>query len=277
MGAEDESAALSADAGRERDAAEERRLARIRRRAVELDGRPELVGALKRLRHRFPGDAAFGDPLSTAGDELPLRVGRQVSALQPERPSVARELGLGALQVWQALSEKSGRGRGDRPLVLLFTDLVGFSTWALGAGDDAAVELLRAVGVAAEGAVESNGGRIVKRLGDGVMATFDAVEPAVRAALEAQRAIAEIDIAGHTPRMRAGVHAGRPRRIGGDYLGVDVNVAARVGEAAGPDEVLVSETACEQLPDAGFTLGRTKRLKADGVPKGLQVRAVALA
>jgi class 3 adenylate cyclase len=277
MGAERDSEGDAADAARERDAADERRLARIRRRAIDLDGRPALVGALQKLRSRVPGDAAFGDPLSTAGDELPLRVGRQVSALQPARPSAARELGLGALQIWQALSEKSGRGRGDQPLVLLFTDLVGFSSWALGAGDDAAVELLRAVGVAAEGAVESNGGRIVKRLGDGVMAAFADVEPAVRAALEAQRAIAEIDVAGHTPRMRAGVHAGRPRRIGGDYLGVDVNIAARVGEAASADEVLVSEAACEQLPDDGFALGRTKRLKADGVPKGLQVRAVALA
>jgi class 3 adenylate cyclase len=261
----------------ERDAEEEKRLARIRRRAVALDGQPVLVTAVRKLRSRFPGDAAFGDPLSTAGEELPDRVARQVSALQPARPSAARELGLGALQVWQALSEKSGRGRGDEQLVLLFTDLVGFSSWALTVGDDAAVELLRAVGVATEGAIASGGGRIVKRLGDGVMAAFTDVEPAVRAALEAQQALAEIDVAGHRPRMRAGIHAGRPRRIGGDLLGVDVNIAARVGEAAGADEVLVSATACEQLPDDGFALGRTKRLKADGVPKGLQVRAVALA
>ena len=38
-----------------------------------------------------------------------------------------RELGFGAIQVWQAVSEAQGRGRGDEPLAILFTDLVGFS------------------------------------------------------------------------------------------------------------------------------------------------------
>ena len=41
--------------------------------------------------------------------------------------------------------------------------------------------------------------------------------------------------------MRFGVHSGKPRRLGGDYFGVDVNVAARVMEAASPDQVLISE------------------------------------
>jgi adenylate cyclase len=251
-----------------------RRLARIRRRAVDLDGQPFVLGAARRLRSKLPGDASFGDPLSTAGDHPASMVGRQVSAFTPDRPSAIRELGLGALQVWQSLSEKSGRGRGDEPLALLFTDLVGFSSWALGAGDDTAVELLRQVGVVVEGAVLEHDGTIVKRLGDGVMAAFAGGEPAVRAALDAQRDLDEVVVDGYRPRMRAGVHAGRPRRIGGDYLGVDVNIAARVGAAARPGEVLVTAETCEQLPPDAFEVGRAKRLKAEGVPKGLQVRPV---
>ena len=43
--------------------------------------------------------------------------------------------------------------------------------------------------------------------------------------------------------MRAGIHWGSPRKLGGDYLGVDVNIAARVGDAAKADQVLVSD-AC---------------------------------
>ena len=56
-----------------------------------------------------------------------------------------REVGLSALQVWQALSEAQGRGRGDREVTILFTDLVDFSAWALEAGDTMAVDLLRQV------------------------------------------------------------------------------------------------------------------------------------
>ena len=51
-----------------------------------------------------------------------------------------RELGLGALQAWQALSEAQRRGRGRVDVAILFTDLVGFSSWALEAGDDAALD-----------------------------------------------------------------------------------------------------------------------------------------
>src|SRR5215212_7262990 len=56
-----------------------------------------------------------------------------------------RELGLGALQAWQALSEAQGRGRGTVDVAILFTDIVKFSPWALDAGDEAALELLREV------------------------------------------------------------------------------------------------------------------------------------
>ena len=102
------------------------------------------------MRRRLPGDPKFGDPLSTAGTQPVEVVGRGVSALQPERKSLVQELGLAGLQVWQSLSEATGRGHGDREMAILFTDLVGFSSWALKAGDAAALELLREVGAAVE-------------------------------------------------------------------------------------------------------------------------------
>ena len=92
---------------------------------------------------------------------------------------------MGALQVWQALSEAQGRGHGDREVAILFTDLVDFSDWVLEAGDEQAVELVREVGKAVEGAVRAHGGRVVKRLGDGVMAVFDDPAAAVQAGCEA--------------------------------------------------------------------------------------------
>jgi adenylate cyclase len=71
--------------------------------------------------------------------------------------------------------------------------------------------------------------------------------------------------------MRAGLHWGRPRRLGGDYLGVDVNVAARVAEAADPDQVLISSEMLERVDAEALKVGRPKRLKAEGAPRGLQV------
>ena len=154
-----------------------------------------------------------------------------------------REVGLTALQVWQALSESQGRGRGEREVTILFTDLVDFSAWALEAGDTMAVDLLRRVGQAVEPPIEDRGGRIVKRLGDGLMAVFDEPSDAVHAALEAVAGLEAVEVGGHRPQLRAGLHVGRPRKLGGDYLGVDVNIAARIADAAGPGEVLVSGVA----------------------------------
>ena len=242
-----------------------------REKLRELDSRPQSVKVARKLRSLLPGDEDYGDRLSTAGDDPAQLLGQRVAALTQERPSAMREVGLSALQVWQALSESQGRGRGDRDLAILFTDLVDFSAWALEAGDTKAVDLLRQVGHVVEPPIEDRGGRIVKRLGDGLMAVFDDPAQGVDAALEAVGALGDIEVAGHRPQLRAGLHLGRPRKVGRDYLGVDVNVAARIAEAAGAGEVLVSGTACERLDEGAITLKRKRRFKAKGAPSDLEV------
>jgi hypothetical protein len=47
-----------------------------------------------------------------------------------------------------------------------------------------------------------------------------------------------------------------------------------VGAGARAGEVLVTAETCERLPDGAFDVGRPRRLRAEGVPKGLQVCAV---
>ena len=265
------------DANRDAVRSDGARLTRARNALLRVDTQPGLLQAVRRLRRRLPGDERFGDPLSTAGVRPVEVLARGVSTLSPERDSVAQELGMTGLQVWQSLSEATGRGRGEQPLALMFSDLVGFSSWALDAGDATALELLREVGLAVEAAIHSQQGRIVKRLGDGLMATFLDAESAVEAALAAQDALDEVEVDGYRPRMRAGVHVGRPRRLGGDYLGVDVNVAARVGDAAKAGEVVVSDAAAQELDHNRFDFGRSKRLRAEGAPRELHVSRVTRA
>ena len=226
------------------------------------------------IRRLLPGDARYGDALSTTGPRMPDRIGRLVSETEAERPSAVRELGLGALQAWQAISEAQGRGRGTVDLAILFTDIVKFSPWALEAGDEAALELLRQVADIEDEAISTHGGSLVKRMGDGSMSVFGGAEGAVRAALETLQGVGCVEVGGHTPTLRAGVHLGRPRRVGSDYLGVDVNIAARVGECAKPGEVLVSDPAHAALDDERFRFGRRRRLRESGAPRDLSVRTV---
>jgi adenylate cyclase len=257
-----------------REETERRTLERVREVAVRADSHPATLRATAWLRSKLPGDSRFGDVLSTAGREGPQVLGRRVSELQPDRASAAHELGMGLLQMWQGLSEASGRGRGDERLTIVFADLVGFSSWALKAGDEAAVELLRLVGAAAEQAFRDSGGVVVKRLGDGLMATFPRCDQALDAVFALRDRLSGVEVAGYRPRMRYGLHCGRPRKLGGDYFGVDVNATARIMAAADPNQVLVSDRACADLDATRFKVGRDKRLKAPGAPGDLRVAAV---
>lgn len=254
---------------------QDRRPSRLRTFVLNVDTQPALLAAARRLRRRLPGDEKFGDPLSIAGVTPPEVVARSMTTLGSERESVVQELGLAGLQLWQSLSEAAGRGRGDQSIALLFTDLVGFSSWALKAGDVATLELLRQVGSAVETPILGHEGRIAKRLGDGLMATFLDPQDAVEAALDAHDALSQVEIDGYQPRMRAGVHWGQPRLLGGDYLGVDVNIAARVGDFAKAGEVVVSDPVLDRLELDQFKVGRSKRLRADGAPRALQVARIS--
>ena len=256
-----------------------KRSAKAAAAARRTNRKPEVVRALRTARELLPGDENFGDRLSTADDRPSAVIGRFLSEAGGEA-TASREAGLAALQVWQALSHRVGRGAGTVEATLLFTDLVGFSTWVLEAGDERALELLRAVAAVVEPAIAGQRGRVVKRLGDGHMAAFAEPLAGVEAALQIQERIAGVVVGGYQPRLRAGLHIGQPRQLAGDYLGTDVNIAARVSEAAGAGEVLVSGPVLTAIGEdglAGLRYKRRRGFRAKGTPTGLEVYAVSRA
>ncbi|WP_081290273.1 adenylate/guanylate cyclase domain-containing protein [Mycobacterium asiaticum] len=241
---------------------------------------PGVVGFVKRARRFLPGDPEFGDPLSTAGEGGPSAAARAADRLLGDRDAASREVSLGVLQVWQAITEGVSRRPANPEVTLVFTDLVGFSAWSLHAGDDAALTLLRQVARAVESPLLDAGGHIVKRMGDGIMAVFRHPDVAVKAVLTAQEAIKTVEVDGYTPRMRVGIHTGRPQRLGSDWLGVDVNIAARVMERATKGGVMVSSPTLDLIPQSeldemGVTAKRARRpmfsTKLTGIPADLAI------
>ncbi|OBH16829.1 guanylate cyclase [Mycolicibacter sinensis] len=239
-----------------------------------------VVDLVRRVRRALPGDPEFGDPLSTAGDGGPQAAARAAGRLMGDRSAASREVSLGALQIWQALTERMSRAPSNAEATLVFTDLVGFSTWSLRSGDDATLTLLRRVSQAVEPPLLDAGGRIVKRMGDGIMAVFRDPLVAVSAVLQAQQAIGTVEVNGFTPRMRAGIHTGRPQRLADDWLGVDVNIAARVMERAVKGGIVVSGSTLERIDPAdldelGVVAKRARRqvlsAKTSGVPADLMM------
>ena len=263
----------AADAGgRLSGQSDPRYLSRLGRRLREADRNQGMARAAHTLRRLAPGgDQLAADPPD--GGRVSDRVARLIAEAGAERPSATRELGLAAIQVWQALAGQRDLGRDGAEVTIVFTDLVGFSDWALRAGDDHVLRLLREVGRVSDAAVARHGGSVVKSLGDGVMAVFADTAAAIEASHEMCTGVSAINLDGYRPQLRTGLHAGRPRKVGGDFIGVDVNVAARVAGAAGGGEVLVSGPALANVDAERYT-ARRRRFKAKGAPADLEVYSV---
>jgi class 3 adenylate cyclase len=108
-------------------------------------------------------------------------------------------------------------------------------------------------------AVAAEDGALVKAMGDAILAVFGRPVAAVRAALAAQRALAEPP-SGRPPfQLKAGIHTGhciavtQNERL--DYFGSTVNLAARLVALSSGEDVIVS-SAVTADPEVEELLGR---------------------
>jgi class 3 adenylate cyclase len=127
---------------------------------------------------------------------------------------------------------------------IMFTDLKDSTLMTSTLGDARALHLLHVSNVLTRNALRTSGGREIKHTGDGVMASFAAVSDAVTCAVSVQEAVVEHNR--QAPKdeiiLRIGLHAAEPIEDNGDLFGNAVQLAARLCAAAGPSEILVSET-----------------------------------
>lgn len=124
---------------------------------------------------------------------------------------------------------------------LWFADIVGYSA-RTAEDEQGALQLVEILQRLARSTVQQYQGRIVKFIGDAVLAEFPSTELAVRAASELIEQYAEQS--GKTGRaydLRIGVHIGDVA-VGpdGDLYGDGVNTAARVEAEAEPGQIIVS-------------------------------------
>ena len=134
---------------------------------------------------------------------------------------------------------------GSRPTVptnrvlatVLFTDIVESTKRARELGDRAWQELLARHNQLVRAEITRFGGREIKTLGDGFLATFDGPARALRCA----SAIVEV-VPGIGLSVRAGLHVGEVETSANDVNGIAVHVAARMVATAAPNRVLVSST-----------------------------------
>ena len=129
-----------------------------------------------------------------------------------------------------------------RLAAILAADVVGYSR-LIGADEAGTLAALRALRKElVEPALKRHRGRIVKLMGDGLLAEFSSVVDAVAAAVEIQGTMPERRIA-----LRIGVNIGDVVVEDGDLFGDGVNIAARLQEIAEPNGVAISDDTYRHL------------------------------
>ncbi len=120
---------------------------------------------------------------------------------------------------------------------VVFTDVVDSTAHRSQIGERSADELFRRHERALNDVITAHGGSVLKSVGDGVMAVFDAASDAVAAGVAVHRAVAQA-----TPQLvvRVGIAAGDVSWEGDDCFGLPVVVAKRLESAAPAGKVLVS-------------------------------------
>ncbi len=163
----------------------------------------------------------------------------------------------------------------DKPIdepatrTILFTDIVGSTTWIDRRGDDFGIELVRLHDEAVHAVRFKHGGREVKHTGDGVMLAFDSPADAVRLSIEVQQDLAELrrEQPECPLEVRIGVNTGEPVTKGADLFGAAVNLAARLCEVAEASSILVSAAVRHLTSDEGFSYEEPRIISLRGFEK----------
>ncbi len=136
--------------------------------------------------------------------------------------------------------------RGQLRVAILFVDLSGFTAMTDAMGDQAAAHVLERFSLLVREAVNYWEGQVIKQIGDAFMLVFPEPRLAVRCALDIERrTLAEPQF----PAVRSGIHFGPVLYREGDYLGGNVNIAARLAADAQRHQVRVTEAVRQETGD----------------------------
>jgi class 3 adenylate cyclase len=158
-------------------------------------------------------------------------------------------LGVPASAVAQVRIKPAGKASQAREgRAFMFTDIVKSTDLLNAIGDEAWNDLLAWHDVTLRGLFAEYSGEEVKHAGDGFFLAFPDVESGVRCAAAIQKRLAEHRrAAGFAPRVRIGLHFAEATSRAGDYFGMGVNQAARIGGVADGGEILISESSVTGL------------------------------
>jgi adenylate cyclase len=218
--------------------------------AVEEIGKGNFAHRVNLARNDELGD--LGKAINRMAEDLRLKERIQTSFGRYVTPEIVERILASPDDEWM---------KGIRlEATIIFVDIRGFTAMAEGSDPDAVVDLLNSYFTMVTDIIIQHGGYLDKFVGDTVMGVFGALIPdhahaesAVQAAMQVRRNLPTLnrrfsEAANH---IRAGIgintgevvagNLGSSKRMEYTVIGDNVNVASRLTDLAGADEILVSE------------------------------------
>jgi class 3 adenylate cyclase len=142
----------------------------------------------------------------------------------------------------EQIRSTSHRAQERKLAAILFSDIVGFTS-LMGDNETATLQIIRANESIHAEAIARHAGTLLKKLGDGMLASFDSVSNAVACAMEIRQAVATDG----RFEVRIGIHLGEVVLADGDVHGDGVNIASRIQSEVGAGEIGVSRVVYENI------------------------------
>jgi class 3 adenylate cyclase len=155
----------------------------------------------------------------------------------------------GKRHLYDEAIRSGGVGSERRLAAIMFSDIVGF-TRLMESSEPGTLQIIDANEEAHRAALGGHRGRLLKKLGDGMLASFDSAWSAVSAAIDIRE---RVRTDGRF-QVRIGIHLGEVVQSRDDVHGEGVNVASRIQAEMGPDEIGISQVVYDNVRNQeGFT------------------------
>jgi class 3 adenylate cyclase len=127
-------------------------------------------------------------------------------------------------------------------MAILFSDIVNYSA-LMGKDENQALQVLSENRKIHLRNLSAYNGRMLKEIGDGILACFDSVSDAVDCGILIQRDVQQAK----NFQLRMGIHLGEVNTENNDAIGDGVNIASRIQSVAEPGMVFISGAVYDNI------------------------------
>src|SRR5262245_50686199 len=164
-------------------------------------------------------------------------------------------------------------------VTILFSDIKGSTSYFERNGDAEGLAMVQHHNGLLFPVIEEAGGRVVKTIGDAIMACFKDPAVAVKAAIRMQQVMSEdrakMEFPDERIHIRVALHMGLGLEKDNDVFGDVVNTAAKVQQQTEPDQILITEALLIATRQAGARCVKLGRAEVKGKDEAVNVYAVA--